>query len=295
MPPKQNRVAEYLLGDRRWAVPCASPAGSPSARLYHLRLPEPCIVSDVVLDTRLACTITDVLVCCPQLDESQGNVPRSVQRMPRSQRLISGWSSAKVVDSLGCKFMGVASFLLLHLHCEESISDTELASHASALIDGFPLSKAPPASSVVPLLNICSAVQRLPLPHLAAQSELHLAFALAAARKHVQVAEVCFIPHSIAFWSPPRHAPPADVAARRAHSASLRAHAVPTPQCLSTRCSVRASRRRGARAPTLRVALTAPPHSRNSGSVSAHARPSQTAVLPHCRRLVGRPLLSHHV
>ena len=92
-------------------------------------------------------------------------------------------------DFFGIKYMGVASFLLLYLQCDESITDTDLSCQASALIDGYALSKAPPASRVVPLLNICSAAHSLPVPHLAAQSELHLAFALAAARKHVQVAE----------------------------------------------------------------------------------------------------------
>ncbi len=102
----------------------------------------------------------------------------------------AGWSSAKVTDASGNKFIGVASFLLLHLHCHPSLSSSDLTSHASALIDGFILSKAPPASRVIPLLNICSIARRLPRPNLAAQGELHLAFALAAARKHVQVEEV---------------------------------------------------------------------------------------------------------
>jgi hypothetical protein len=105
-------------------------------------------------------------------------------------RLFAGWSSAKVAEALGNKFMGVASFILLRLQCESSVSAPELMSHASALIDGYALSKGPAASRVIPLLNLSSIARRLPLPHLAAQSELHLAFALAAARKHVQVEEV---------------------------------------------------------------------------------------------------------
>ena len=92
--------------------------------------------------------------------------------MKTSDKLaFAGWSSAKVVDSLGIKFMGVASFLLLHLHCDDGVSDEDLLSQASALIDGYVLSRPPPASRVVPLLNICSTVHRMPLPHLAAQSE----------------------------------------------------------------------------------------------------------------------------
>jgi len=71
MAPKQNRIAECLLGDRRWAVPCSATYAA-STRVFLLRLPEPCIVTDVVLDTRLPCSIADVDVCCPQLDESQG-------------------------------------------------------------------------------------------------------------------------------------------------------------------------------------------------------------------------------
>jgi hypothetical protein len=86
--------------------------------------------------------------------------------------------------------MGVASFVLLHLHTEDSVDDSEILSHASVLVDGYSLSKVPTASRVIPLLNVSSVARRLPLPHLAAQSELHLAFALAAARKHVQVEEV---------------------------------------------------------------------------------------------------------
>ena len=96
-------------------------------------------------------------------------------------RVFAGWSSAKVAEALGNKFMGVASFILLHLQCESSVSAPELMSHASALIDGYALSKGPAASRVIPLLNLSSIARRLPLPHLAAHSELHLAFALAAA------------------------------------------------------------------------------------------------------------------
>lgn len=155
-------------------------------------------MTNVVIDTRLPCTLTDVMVCCPQIDDSQGDhYSRGVARLhfhrcikTSDKSTFAGWSSGKVIDSVGCKFMGVASFLLLHLQCEGGVSDQDLFSQASALIDGYVLSRPPPASRVVPLLNICSTVHRMPLPHLAAQSELHLAFALAAARKHVQVAEV---------------------------------------------------------------------------------------------------------
>lgn len=74
MAPKQNRILECLLGDRRWAVPCVAPpeASGERERVFLLRLPEPCIVTDIVLDTRLPCSIVDADVCCPQLDESQG-------------------------------------------------------------------------------------------------------------------------------------------------------------------------------------------------------------------------------
>ena len=144
--------------------------------------------------------------------------------------------------------MGVASFLLLHLHCDDSVGDSELASHVSALIDGFILSKAPPASRVIPLLNICSIARRLPLPHLAAQGELHLAFALAAARKHVQVEEVHLWRAQL--WRPvhPSHACFTDASARRAHSSPLCAHAISTPQCLPTCRAVRVGCCRGAHA-----------------------------------------------
>jgi hypothetical protein len=72
MAPKQCRITECLLGDRRWAVPCDAPSDETFTRLFLLRLSEPCLITDVVLDTRLPCTIIDVEVCCPQLDESQG-------------------------------------------------------------------------------------------------------------------------------------------------------------------------------------------------------------------------------
>ncbi len=113
-----------------------------------------------------------------------------------------------MTEALGNKFMGVASFILLRLQCESSVSASELMSHASALIDGYALSKGPAASRVIPLLNLSSNARRLTLPHLAAQSELHLAFALAAARKHVQVEEVRIL---LSFW------PRRDVPATRAY------------------------------------------------------------------------------
>jgi hypothetical protein len=84
------------------------------------------------------------------------------------------------------------------------------------------LSKGPPASRVIPLLNICNTTRRLPLQHLSAQAELHLAFALAAARKHVQVEEVCFdfgLDLSNCFYTT------SDASTRRAHIASLCSHA----------------------------------------------------------------------
>lgn len=77
MAPKHNRIIECLLGDRRWAVPCVAPPDASSARVFLLRLPEPCIVTDVALDTRLPCCISDADICCPQLDESQGDITRS--------------------------------------------------------------------------------------------------------------------------------------------------------------------------------------------------------------------------
>ena len=78
MAPKQNRIAECVLGDRRWVVPCSAPPDSPFTRLFLLRLPEPCIVSDVVLDTRLPCAIAHVDACCPHTDESQGGAAQRV-------------------------------------------------------------------------------------------------------------------------------------------------------------------------------------------------------------------------
>jgi hypothetical protein len=74
MAPKHSRIIECLLGDRRWAVPCVLPPDASSSRVFLLRLPEPCIVTDVVLDTRISCCISDVDACCPQLDESEGNI-----------------------------------------------------------------------------------------------------------------------------------------------------------------------------------------------------------------------------
>ncbi len=149
-------------------------------------------------------------------------------------------------DATGIKFMAVASFLLLHLHCDESVSEADVCSHASAVVDGYALSKAPAASRVIPLLNLCTAARRLPLPNLAAHAELHLAFALSASRKHVQVEEVCHSPpcRAVERAASP-HSPAADAAARRAHAASLRAHAVAAPPRLPSRCPVRTRRCRG--------------------------------------------------
>ena len=129
-----------------------------------------------------------------------------------------------MADATGIKFMAVASFLLLHLHCDESVSEAELCSLASAIVDGYALSKAPAASRVIPLLNLCTAARRLPLPNLAAHAELHLAFALSASRKHVQVEEVRYLP--------PKPCDPVAPAAslscpRRCSAASTRCFAAP--------------------------------------------------------------------
>ena len=121
-------------------------------------------------------------------------------------------------DALGCKFMGVASFILLHLRCDDCVGDSDLLSNASALVDGYSLSKVPAASRVIPLLNISTVARRLPLPHLAAQSELLLAFALAAARKHVQVEEVQAISIVFVFLAPFRISLALQILQRGEHS-----------------------------------------------------------------------------
>ncbi len=152
MAPKQNRIAECVLGDRRWVVPCSAPPDSPFTRLFLLRLSEPCIVCDVVPDTRLPCATAHVDACCPLIDESQGGavqrvLPQLLKR--RGVTVLQGGAAPRcrtpLASNKGRRFFSSAALL----HCDESVSEADVCSHASAVVDDYALSKAQhPAAAI---------------------------------------------------------------------------------------------------------------------------------------------------